>query len=895
MKIPANPIVLVDGSSYLFRAYHALPALTNSTGRATGAIVGVINMLQKLVAEYKTDQIAVVFDCKEKTFRHEIYPEYKANRRKMPDDLAEQIAPIHMIIRAMGLPLIAISGVEADDVIGTIARQAQQQGMFTIISTGDKDFAQIVTDQIILVNTMTDCILDPNGVQEKFQVATSQIVDYLSLIGDSVDNIKGVASVGPKTAAKWLQIYGSLENIIANIEQITGKVGDNLRQELANLPLYKKLITIDTNVKLGINLTDLKLGKQNTEQLREIYAELELKKLLNNLPVAQLELPKAAKQYINILNKAALSELIIKLNACSYFALNTETTSLDYIDAKIVGISICLEAGTAYYIPIAHDYVAAVEQLPLVYVLDVLRPVLQGNNIAKILHNAKYVLSVFLNYGVKILGDVYDTMLESYVLNSTVIKHDLSSLVERYLHVTMIKYVDIAGKGAKQLGFNQVAIDVATDYSAENADLNLQLHSNLYPQIAAIPNLQKVLLELELPLIPVLVTMERNGVYIDRVKLQQQSAKLAEKIKLLENICFSEAGIEFNINSPKQLQSILFERLHIPMVKKTPTGQPSTAEPVLQELAKLYPLPKYVLEYRSVAKLKSTYTDKLPTQINASTGRVHTSYHQAITATGRLSSSEPNLQNIPIRSEDGRQIREAFIAEAGNKILSADYSQIELRIMAHLSNDANLIETFKQGKDVHIATAGEIFGIDTSKVSSDQRRHAKAINFGLIYGMSAYGLAKQLSIDKAQAQEFIDCYFKRFPKVKKFMEETREQATELGYVETMFGRRLYLPDLQSNNHLLKNAAERAAINAPMQGAQADIIKIAMLNVHKHLLDNPINCKMIMQVHDELVFELAENHVASFTSTLIEIMESAAKLSIPLVVDTGVGDNWGEAH
>lgn len=888
--IPKNPFVLVDGSSYLFRAFHAMPPLTNSKGQPTGAIYGVINMLRKLLNDYNPEFIGVVFDCKEKTFRHEVFPAYKANRTVMPDELAVQIQPLHEIIRAMGLPLIAIPGVEADDVIGTLAKQAQGAGLFTLISTGDKDMTQLVEDRIILVNTMSDTILDREGVIEKFCVTPEQMVDYLSLIGDSSDNIPGVYKVGPKTAAKWLETYGSIDNLVCHAAEISGKVGDNLRAAIKDLPLFKKLITILLDVALEQTPKQLHRVEPDHAKLQGLYTELGFKSWIT--PDFR---PIVKADYKLITNKSDFKVWLEKLSAAKTFAFDTETTSLNYIDAKLVGISFAVEANHAAYVPVGHDYIDAPEQLDLDYALAAIKPLLEDPDRVKICHNLKYDLEIMANYGININGANFDTMLASYVLNSVASRHNMDVLALEHLQKQTITFEDVAGKGAKQVTFNNVELAKAAEYAAEDADVTFQLYEKFAPRLNAIPSLLSVFTELEMPLVPVLAAMERRGVLIDADLLHKQSQELGETLHKLEQEAYILAGEEFNLGSPKQLQEILFFKLKLPVIEKTPTGQPSTGEPVLQELAHEYLLPKIILEHRSLSKLKSTYTDKLPLQINPSTGRVHTSYQQAVTATGRLSSTDPNLQNIPVRTNEGKRIRAAFIAAPGYKIVSADYSQIELRIMAHLSGDQSLLDTFAQGLDVHRATASEVFGVPKDQVTDDQRRHAKAINFGLIYGMSAFGLAKQLGIDRAEAEKYIETYFTRFPGVKNYMESTRNLAAEQGYVETLYGRRLYLPDIRSSKVMLRKAAERAAINAPLQGAQSDIIKRAMINVHSWLQTSAPDAYMIMQVHDELVFEVPEDKIASYASTIATIMADAAQLRVHLDVGVDIGDNWDEAH
>ena len=901
-KIPNSPFVIVDGSSYLFRAYHALPPLTNSKGQPTGAIYGVVNMLGNLLREYNPTQIAVIFDCKAKTFRHQIFPEYKANRIVMPDDLAVQIEPLHEVIRAMGLPLIAIPGIEADDIIGTLAVQANQAGLFTVISTSDKDMTQLVNEQIFLVNTMSGTVLDRAGVIEKFEVTPEQMIDYLSLIGDSADNIPGVYKVGPKTAVKWLQQYHDIDNIIANVENISGKISENLRAAIPLLPLYKQLITIKLDIELPLRLEELQRRSANTEKLRTLYSNLEFKTWLKQLgePAAETitqesTIEQVPTNYSLVTTKADFERWLERLRKAACFVFDTETTSLNYMDAKLVGVSFATEANAAAYVPVAHDYMDAPEQLNLDYVLTGLRPLLENSTHVKICHNLKYDMEIMANYDINIQGANFDTMLASYVLNSVASRHNMGALALQHLNRQTISFEDVAGKGAKQIAFDQVELEKAGEYSAEDADITLQLYNKFAPQLQATPTLQDIFANLEMPLVPVLVAMERRGVLIDEIVLNKQSIELGATLAKLEKEAYILADQEFNLGSPKQLQEILFEKLKLPIIEKTPTGQPSTGEAVLQELALEYLLPKIILEHRSLSKLKSTYTDKLPLQINERTGRIHTSYHQAVTATGRLSSSDPNLQNIPIRTLEGKKIRAAFIAAPGYKIVSADYSQIELRIMAHLSQDKGLLDAFAHGIDIHRATAAEVFGVAKDQVTDDQRRHAKAINFGLIYGMSAFGLAKQLGIDRHKAEIYIDTYFSRFPGVKDYMERTRKLAADQGYVETLYGRRLYLPDIRSTKVMLKRAAERAAINAPLQGAQSDIIKMAMIKIHAWLHYHAKDAYMVMQVHDELVFEVPEAKVAEYSEIITDIMSDAGQLSVYLNVGVGVGNNWDEAH
>jgi len=904
----AKPLILVDGSSYLYRAFHALPPLSNSRGEPTGAVLGVTNMLRRLLDQYQPEHIAVVFDAKGPTFRDELFEDYKAHRPPMPDDLVAQIEPLHEFVRAMGLPLLLESGVEADDVIGTLARQASAAGMAVVISTGDKDMAQLVDPNITLINTMTNTVMGRQGVIDKFGVPPERIIDYLALIGDTSDNIPGVPKVGPKTAVKWLTEYGSLEGIVAHAADIPGKVGESLRASLELLPLSHQLATIRCDVPLDVGPNDLQRQLPDEAALQALAEHLEFsawrKQGAATTPAAATaaipdSVPIAAApantDYQTIFTEAQLDQWLTQLAAAELFAFATETTSLDYMQAEIVGVSFAIDAGTAAYVPLAHNYVGAPEQLDRDATLHKLRPLLEDAAKAKLGQNLKYDMSVLANHGITLRGIRHDTMLESYVLDSTATRHDMDSLALKYLGHTTIHYEDVAGKGAKQIPFAQVAIEQAGPYAAEDADITLRLHQHLWPQLQALPALQKLYDELEMPLVPVLSRMERNGVAVDVAMLKQQSGELALRIKELEERAYHSAGQPFNLSSPKQIQEILFDKLGIPVLRKTPTGQPSTGEDVLEELAEDYPLPRIILDYRGMSKLKSTYTDRLPEQIDPRTGRVHTSYHQAVAATGRLSSSDPNLQNIPVRSEEGRRIRQAFIAPTGCKLLAADYSQIELRIMAHLSGDAALLRAFAEGRDIHSATAAEVFGLPLDQVGSEQRRAAKAINFGLIYGMSAFGLARQLDIERGAAQQYVDLYFQRYPGVKAFMDETREQARRQGYVETVFGRRLYLPEINSRNGQRRQYAERTAINAPMQGTAADIIKRAMLTLDRWIETSGVAVKMVMQVHDELVFEVAEDGLDSARDAIRQGMVGAAALKVPLVVDIGTGKNWDEAH
>lgn len=908
-----KPVLLVDGSSYLFRAFHALPPLVTSKGQPTGAIKGVINMTRRLQSDYPESKIIMIFDAKGKTFRHDLYDQYKANRPPMPEDLRGQIEPIHEIIKAMGLPLLIVPDVEADDVIGTLAAQASDKGIDTIISTGDKDMAQLVTPHVTLMNTMTDTFMDQQGVKEKFGVAPEQIIDYLALVGDTVDNIPGVPKCGPKTAVKWLTQFGTLKGVMDNADEVKGKIGENLRNSLELLPLSYELATIHTDVALDQNLDEIEHDHINNERLLELFKEYEFKTWVAQLeqtgttsaPTAQSaqsttsveELPESTinAEYETILTQTAFDHWLEILSNAEIFAFDTETTSLNYMEAQIVGVSFCVEAGKAAYVPLAHDYMGAPEQLDRESILAALKPILEDEQKHKVGQNLKYDMNVLANHGIRLRGIAEDTMLESYVVNSVSTRHDMDSLAKKYLNHNTIHFEDIAGKGAKQLTFNAIDIEKAAPYAAEDADITLRLHQKLSVELDQIPSIQPVYRDIELPLIPVIADIERDGALVDSHLLGCQSKELEEKLVALEREAFDLAGEEFNLSSPKQLQTIFFEKLELPIIKKTPKGQPSTAEPVLQELALDYPLPKVILQYRSLSKLKSTYTDKLPLQINPATGRIHTSYHQAVTATGRLSSSDPNLQNIPIRTEEGRRVRQAFVAPEGYKLVAADYSQIELRIMAHLSQDEGLLNAFSQGLDVHKATAAEVFGVATDEVTTDQRRSAKAINFGLIYGMSAFGLARQIKVDRKTAQGYIDRYFERYPGVLGYMDRIRKQAHDDEYVETLFGRRLYLPEINANNKMRQQAAERTAINAPMQGTAADIIKKAMINVSQWLAESSFDARMIMQVHDELVLEVREDQVEEVTVGLLERMESAASLDVPLLVEAGVGNNWDEAH
>ena len=908
-----SPLILVDGSSYLFRAYHVpyLQALSTSEGQPTGAITGVLNMFRSLKKDYPNGNIIAIFDAKGKTFRNDMYSEYKANRPPMPDDLRTQIAPIHDIITAMGLPLLVVDGVEADDVIGTLSHQATTLGIETVISTGDKDMAQLVNPHVRLINTMTNVEMDEAGVIEKFGVRPDQIIDYLALMGDKVDNIPGVEKCGPKTAVKWLTAHPSLQEVMDHADEVKGKVGENLRAALEFLPLSYELATIKLDVVLEKNAAELKPNAPDTETLRTLYKKYELKRLLADLDsggskvestntatsTEVADLPAAVdSEYDIILDKASFTTWLEKLKISELFAFDTETTSVDYMKAKLVGLSFCIEVGKAAYVPLAHDYIDAPEQLSLEWVLEQLKPLLESDTQFKVGQNLKYDANVLSHYNIEMQGIKFDTMLESYCFNSVATRHNMDALADKYLGYKTVHFEEIAGKGAKQLTFNQIDIEKAGHYAAEDADITMRLHEAIYPQLANIASQLSVFADIEMPLLPVLARMEQHGVLIDCDMLADQSQSIGARLAELEIEAHNLAGKSFNLSSPKQLQVILFDELKIPVIKKTPKGAPSTAEEVLQELALDYPLPKVILENRGLSKLKSTYTDKLPLLVGAKTNRVHTSYHQAVTATGRLSSTDPNLQNIPIRSEEGRKIRLAFIAPPEHKIVAIDYSQIELRIMAHLSDDPGLVKAFSEGKDVHKATAAEIFAVPLDDVTTDQRRSAKAVNFGLIYGMSAFGLAKQLNVPRHTAQAYMDKYFERYPNVSQYMEDTRQKATETGYVETLFGRRLYLPDINAKNGMRKKAAERAAINAPMQGTAADIIKKAMLDVDAWIQkQNDPRIKMTMQVHDELIFEIHQDIVEATTATLVEIMNNAITMSVPLIAEAGIGDNWEQAH
>ena len=923
------PFILVDGSSYLFRAFHGLPPLTNSKGQDTGAIYGVVNMLKSLIKQYNPTHMAVIFDAKGKTFRDDIYKEYKANRPPMPDELRSQIEPLHAIIKAMGLPVIVESGVEADDVIGTLAKHATEKGIDTLISTGDKDMAQLVNEHVTLINTMTNQLMDVEGVNTKFGIPPELVIDFLALKGDKVDNIPGVPGVGDKSAQALLNGIGGIDDIYKNLDKIADLSFRGSKSMAAKMQEYEEqarlsytLATISIDLDLDYDVEALMPCQADNEQLRDLFAEYEFKRWHAEVSALiaggdtsganantneeksdsaeeseqseSVEIDKS--KYETVLEEERFNAWVAKLEKAELIAFDTETTSLNYMDAELVGVSFCIEEGEAAYVPVAHDYPDAPAQLSREFVLDALKPILESDTVIKVGQHIKYDKNVLANYNITLNGIGFDTMLESYVLNSTAQRHDMDSLALAYLGHKTIHFEEIAGKGAKQLTFNQISLEEAGPYAAEDADITLRLHNAIWTKLKEIPELKNLLIDVEVPLACVLSRMEQEGVLIDSQRLRQQSQDLATRIAELESEVHEEAGEPFNLGSTKQLQHVLFEKMSLPIIKKTPKGAPSTSEDVLQELALEYPLPKKIMEYRGLTKLKNTYTDKLPKMINHRTGRVHTSYHQAVTATGRLSSTDPNLQNIPIRNEEGRRVRQAFVPREGNKFVAADYSQIELRIMAHLSGDKGLLDAFAHGKDIHKATAAEVFGVPLDEVTTEQRRSAKAINFGLIYGMSAFGLSKQLNIPRNEAQKYMDLYFERYPGVLEYMDSTRESAKEKGYVETVFGRRLYLPDIKASNGARRKGAERAAINAPMQGTAADIIKMAMIKVDDWIRKNASDdVTMMMQVHDELVFEIKEDKVETYVSTITALMESAATLNVPLVVEAGVGENWDEAH
>ncbi len=923
------PFILVDGSSYLFRAFHGLPPLTNSKGQDTGAIYGVVNMLKSLIKQYNPTHMAVIFDAKGKTFRDDIYKEYKANRPPMPDELRSQIEPLHAIIKAMGLPVIVESGVEADDVIGTLAKHATEKGIDTLISTGDKDMAQLVNEHVTLINTMTNQLMDVEGVNTKFGIPPELVIDFLALKGDKVDNIPGVPGVGDKSAQALLNGIGGIDDIYKNLDKIADLSFRGSKSMAAKMQEYEEqarlsytLATISIDLDLDYDVEALMPCQADNEQLRDLFAEYEFKRWHAEVSALiaggdtsganantneeksdsaeeseqseSVEIDKS--KYETVLDEERFNAWVAKLEKAELIAFDTETTSLNYMDAELVGVSFCIEEGEAAYVPVAHDYPDAPAQLSREFVLDALKPILESDTVIKVGQHIKYDKNVLANYDITLNGIGFDTMLESYVLNSTAQRHDMDSLALAYLGHKTIHFEEIAGKGAKQLTFNQISLEEAGPYAAEDADITLRLHNAIWTKLKEIPELKNLLIDVEVPLACVLSRMEQEGVLIDSQRLRQQSQDLATRIADLESEVHDEAGEPFNLGSTKQLQHVLFEKMSLPIIKKTPKGAPSTSEDVLQELALEYPLPKKIMEYRGLTKLKNTYTDKLPKMINHRTGRVHTSYHQAVTATGRLSSTDPNLQNIPIRNEEGRRVRQAFVPREGNKFVAADYSQIELRIMAHLSGDKGLLDAFAHGKDIHKATAAEVFSVPLNEVTTEQRRSAKAINFGLIYGMSAFGLSKQLNIPRNEAQKYMDLYFERYPGVLEYMDSTRESAKEKGYVETVFGRRLYLPDIKASNGARRKGAERAAINAPMQGTAADIIKMAMIKVDDWIRKNASDdVTMMMQVHDELVFEIKEDKVETYVSTITALMESAATLNVPLVVEAGVGENWDEAH
>ena len=897
-------LLLVDGSSYLYRAYHALPDLRNARGEPTGAIYGVLNMLRRLAADYKPDYLACVFDAKGKTFRDDWYAEYKANRPSMPEDLARQIEPLHQAVSALGWPLLMIEGVEADDVIGTLARQAAEAGMRCVISTGDKDLTQLVNERVTLINTMNNERLDEAGVEAKFGVPPRLILDYLTLVGDSVDNVPGVDKVGPKTAVKWLLKYGSLDEVVAHAPEIKGVVGENLRRALSWLPQAKKLLTVYCDVPLPVKPEDLLAQPRGEAELTGLFQRFGFKSWLKEAaqesapgpaPAPVRAAPEAVeRRYETILEEAQLASWLKVLQGADLVAFDTETTGLDPMSAQLVGMSFCAEPGRAGYLPLAHNYAGAPGQLGVARALELLRPWLEDAARPKLGQNLKYDEHVLANHGVRLRGVAHDTLLESYVLESH-LRHDMDTLAQRHLHLTTISYDEVTGKGAQRIGFEQVNVERATEYAAEDADVTLRLHRCLYPQVQAEPGLEYVYRQIELPARAVLFRMERSGVLIDAALLEAQSRELGQKMMELEHKAHREAGQPFNLNSPKQIGEIFFERLQLPVLKKTPSGAPSTDEEVLERLAADYPLPKTLLEYRALTKLKSTYTDKLPRMVNPATGRVHTNYAQATAVTGRLASTDPNLQNIPVRTPEGRRIREAFIAPPGSVIVSADYSQIELRIMAHISRDENLLRAFAAGEDVHRATAAEIFNRSLHEVTPEERRYAKVINFGLIYGMSAFGVAQALGLERATAQAYIDSYFTRYPGVARYMQQTREQARERGYVETVFGRRLWLAEIRAANSGRRQGAERAAINAPMQGTAADLIKLSMIAVQDWLDRERLSAILVMQVHDELVLEVPQAELARVREELPRLMTGVAQLAVPLVVDVGAGPNWERAH
>ncbi|HEY4293720.1 DNA polymerase I [Luteibacter sp.] len=904
-------LTLIDGSSYLYRAFHALPPLTNTFGEPTGALFGIVNMLRTTM-KAGSDYVAFVCDAPGRTFRDDLYPEYKANRPSMPDDLRAQVDPMMKIVGALGFPTLCVPGVEADDVIGTLARQAADQGIDTIISTGDKDFAQLVGAHIVLINTMSNTTMDIDGVIEKFGVRPEQIVDYLTLMGDSIDNVPGVEKCGPKTAAKWLAEYGNIDNLFANADKIGGKIGENLRAAIPRLPLSRELVTIRTDVPLDLGPADLHMRDRDVEALRELYTRYDFKAALKDLDAGETAAPAPSPvatapaisvvtpglagegEYELVVTEDRFAAWLEKLETAPLIAFDTETTSIDAMQADIVGLSLAVEPGKAAYVPLAHDFPGAPTQLSREHVLGALKPIFEDPSRPKVGQHGKYDVNILSHYGIALRGLAHDTMLESYILNATATRHDMDSLASRYLGYTTVKYEEVAGKGAKQIPFSQVDCDAACRYAAEDADITLRLHHALWPQLEAEPSLRAVYADIEIPLVPVLAKMERTGVLIDAHELRLQSQQLGKRMVELQKQAYASAGHDFNMDSPKQLQSVLFDELGLAAKIKTPKGQPSTNEEALEAIADMHELPRLILQYRGLAKLRSTYTDKLAGIVNPRTGRVHTSYHQGAVATGRISSSDPNLQNIPVRTEEGRRIRQAFIAPEGWCILAADYSQIELRIMAHLSKDEGLVRAFQEGGDVHRATAAEVFGVPPAEVTANQRRAAKAINFGLMYGMSSFGLARQLGVDRGEASDYMGRYFSRYPGVRAFMDATREQAHRDGYVQTLFGRRLYLENLKSRNQAFRAGAERAAINAPMQGTAADIIKRAMIAVATWIEPRD-DVRLLMQVHDELVFEVRADAVDAVRAGIEERMSGAATLSVPLQVDIGVGANWDEAH
>ena len=894
MSEDKDPIILVDGSSYLYRAYHALPPLTNSNNQPTGAIKGVISMIKRILIDHPDSPLAVVFDAKGKTFRHDMYSEYKANRPPMPEDLVLQIEPIHRIISLMGIKLIMISGVEADDVIGTLAEQARQKKLDTVISTGDKDMTQLVCENVSVVNTMSGELLDEAGVKKKFGVDPDHITDYLALIGDKSDNVPGVDKVGPKTAVKWLEEYTDIEGVIKNAESIGGKVGENLRSSLDTLELAYELVTIKTDVELEVGIEDLKVQESNADELAELYKELEFNSWLQEVPQKKPVQPAIDSSYKCISTKDDLDKLIKNASKAKTLALDTETTGLDYMDSDLVGISMSFTPGEAFYIPINHKDNSS-PQLDMDYVLEELRPLLEDSEQKIIGQNIKFDMNILSQHGINISSIKNDTMMMSYVLDASATRHNLDALSSYYLGYKTSTFEDVAGKGVKQVTFDEVSIADATHYAAEDADITLRLYEELLSKLESVESLKKLNEDIEIPLIEVLSEMEQNGAVLNSKILNAQSKDLENRIKKIEKKAYVLAGDEFNLGSTKQLREIFFDKLGYRVIKKTPGGQPSTDEKVLAELAEEYELPKILLEHRTLSKLKSTYTDKLPSQISISTGKVHTSFHQAVTTTGRLSSSDPNLQNIPIRTEDGRRIRQAFEPSKGHKFVSADYSQIELRVMAHMSKDEGLLTAFQDGEDVHSKTASEVFNVDIDAVTTDLRRNAKAINFGLIYGISAFGLGKQLNINRNLAAEYMAMYFEKYPGVKKYMETTKDFAAENGYVETLFGRRLYLRDINASNAMRRQASERAAINAPVQGTAADIMKIAMIKMHQLIKETNVEAKLILQVHDELILDTPNKEIDEVIGLVTESMMGAASLDVPLEIDVGVGDNWDQAH